>query len=144
MKAAVQSRPPVTGGPALFLCFLAAACAPTQPEGAAIPPGVWGARGIHLEVTSSGGTVEYDCAHGGIAEPLALDDQGRFAARGTHIREHGGPVQEGEEPRAEPARYEGRVRRDTMTLTVALTASSERLGPFQLQRGERGRLVKCL
>jgi hypothetical protein len=123
---------------------MAMACPSTNPDGATVAAGVWGAQGIRLEVASSGGAVEYDCAHGEIKEPLKLDSEGRFTAQGTHTLERVGPQQDGEEPPVEPARYEGRVRGDTMTLTVVLTESGERLGPFRLERGKRGRLMKCL
>jgi hypothetical protein len=96
-----------------------------------------------MEVTDSGASIEYDCAHGMISEPLRLDGEGRFQAKGNHVHEHGGPVRDGETPAGRPASFSGRVRGKAMTLTVALDNPSEELGTFTLVHGSEGELVKC-
>jgi hypothetical protein len=106
--------------------------------------GTWGGEHVTLEVTADGGRVEYDCAHGGFDEPLALDQSKRFDVPGTHTPEHGGPVREGEMSESRPARYAGRVDGGRMTLTVTLTDSGEILGTFALAQGVAGRVTKCL
>lgn len=108
-----------------------------------IRPGDWGGEHIGLAVTQSGATLEYDCARGTIDEPLVAAE-GRFTAVGTHIREHGGPVREGEIPETHPARYDGRIDGETMVLEVTLTDSGEKLGSFGLVRGQSPRVLKCL
>jgi hypothetical protein len=114
------------------------------PEGrtAMMQSGTWGGKGIVVQVTDAGATVEYDCAHGTI-ERLELKGDGDFEARGTHTFESLGPTRAGAEPAARPARYTGRVGGDEMTLTVTLTDTSEEVGTFSLGRGRRTRLVKC-
>jgi hypothetical protein len=97
-----------------------------------------------MEVTESGARLEYDCAHGTIEEPLTLDGEGRFNARGLYYREHGGPVREGEEPKGESARYVGQVTGDTMTLTIKVPGADSAIGSYTLVRGKHGRVRKCM
>jgi hypothetical protein len=70
--------------------------------------------------------------------------RGEFEAIGVHVREHGGPVREGERPDSIPARYVGRVTGDRMTLRVYAGSRPDTLGPFELRRGGEPRLFKCL
>lgn len=108
-----------------------------------VRPGDWGGEHIGLSVAERGATVEYDCANGTIDEPLVAVE-GRFTALGTHIREHGGPIREGETADKHPARYEGRIDGGTMTLEVVLTDSGEKVGAFKLVRGQSPHVFKCL
>jgi hypothetical protein len=43
-----------------------------------------------------------------------------------------------------PARYEGSVKGDTMTMTVTLTDTKEKVGTYELIRGGSAHVVKCL
>jgi len=105
--------------------------------------GTWGGAHVALDVTDAGATVEYDCAHGEIAERLKLDAAGRFQAQGTHSPEHGGPVRDGETPVRRKASYAGTIKGRQMRLTVTLADPAETLGPFELVQGREGDLVKC-
>lgn len=119
-------------------------CTPSGPlpnDGVPVT-GAWGASHAALTLTDTGGSIEYDCAHGGFRSPLRPDAAGRFAVDGVHVREHGGPVRMGEIPDSVPARYLGRVNGDRMTLRVLVGADT--LGPFELRRGAEPRLFKCL
>ena len=107
-----------------------------------VAAGSWGATGIQLTVAEREATVEYDCGHGSIDQPLTVDRSGRFSAVGTHVVEHGGPQADKEDRR--PARYQGQVNGDTMQITITLTDSQQDLGTFTLKRGVTGRLHKCL
>ena len=109
-----------------------------------VSAGIWGAMGVAMEVTESGATIEYDCAHGTIDQPLLLDADGRLDVKGHHFREHGGPVRQGEESNGEPVRYVGQVTGDTLTLTVKPEGSNTPIGDYQLLRGKTGRIHKCL
>ena len=113
----------------------------TAADGAALT-GRWGGDHIALTLTPDAGTLEYDCAHGGISEALRPDADGRFEAAGVHVREHGGPMRVGERPDSVPARYLGRVRDSRLTLRVVV--GSDTLGPYELRRDAEPRLVKCL
>jgi hypothetical protein len=112
------------------------------PSGGAPVLGTWGALHAALTLTDTGGSIEYDCAHGGLRSPVQPDAVGRFAVDGVHVREHGGPVRIGEVPDSLPARYLGRVSGDRMALRVLVGADT--LGPFELRRGAEPRLFKCL
>jgi hypothetical protein len=97
-----------------------------------------------LLLTEPGGSLEYDCAHGRIDQVFAADREGRFDLRGTHTREHGGPIRDDEEPDTHPARYSGTTDGSTMLLTVTLLDSGEHVGTFKLTRGRAGRILRCL
>ena len=106
--------------------------------------GTWGGQHMRLEVSSSGASIEFDCAHGTIDQPMTLDSRGYFDVRGTLVTERGGPVREGERSDPSAARYTGRIEGETMTITVVLTNSKEIAGTFTLGYGKPPRLRKCL
>lgn len=123
--------------------FLTACAAPGSLVGTGEPViGDWGGDHIALSLTMTGGNVEYDCAHGGLFEPIRPDARGVFEAAGVHVPEHGGPVREDERPDSIPARYTGTVRGNRMTVRVS--AAADTLGPYQLERGAVPRVLKCL
>lgn len=108
-----------------------------------VAAGVWGGEHIRVQVTESGASIEYDCAHGMIDQPLTLDARGRFEVNGTHVRERGGPVRRDDKPDSHPARYTGRVEGRTMTLTVTLTDTQGASDTYTLMQGDGGRIYKC-
>lgn len=124
--------------------LVSSACAPdmTEPSRAAL--GRWGGEHVSLVVGASGGTVEFDCAHGTLSEPLVTNRAGRFAVSGVFVREHGGPIRVDEVPDARPARYSGIVDGQKMVLIVAIVDENQTLGPFTLGLNAPPRLVKCL
>ena len=105
--------------------------------------GTWGGPHIRIEVGQGSATIEYDCANGTIDGPFTVDSKGRFSWRGTHNREHGGPIRIDEKPNSRAAIYSGFVKGDTMTLTVKLANTNEVLDSFTLKRGSTGRVFKC-
>ena len=107
----------------------------------AVAAGTWGGEHIILEVTDKGADVEFDCAHGQITQPMALDSHGHFDVAGTFSPEHGGPVRRDEETTAAPARYSGHVTGDTMELTIV--RGEEKIGAYTLTRGSHPMLTKC-
>lgn len=106
--------------------------------------GKWGGNQVALEITDSGATIEYACAHGRITEKIAPDAEGKFEAKGVHVRERGGPVRLDEKDNEEPAVYRGSIKDETMTLSVELTKEKESAGTFSLTKGKTGRIRKCL
>ncbi len=104
---------------------------------------VWGGRDINMQVTPQGATLEFDCAHGSVLEPIKANAKGEFAARGTYTPEHGGPVTLANPPRDLPALYKGTIHGDTMHLEVVVTDKDQQPQPFTLTRGKHGRVVKC-
>jgi hypothetical protein len=123
----------------LLSALLAIAFAPTAGR---ITRGDWGGDHVHLVATSRGGTIEFDCGHGTLDGVLRVDAGGRFDVRGRYFGEHAGPVRKDEAADATPARYAGSLRGGLLTLTVTLSGG-ETLGPFELRRGQRPRLMKC-
>jgi hypothetical protein len=111
---------------------------------AVVAPGTWGGGQVTMQVTASGATIEFSCAHATIDEPLVLDSARRFDASGVFVREHGGPIREDETPDAHPARFTGAVDGETMSLTIVLADDGSRVGTYVLVHGEPGRPVKCL
>lgn len=107
-----------------------------------VATGLWGGRGISLQVDHRGAQVEYDCAHGEITGPLSLNDRGEFEAAGKYVPETPGPTRVGAEYE-HMARYAGRVQGDRMTLTVTLADTQEKIGTFTLEHGRGPALVKC-
>lgn len=112
----------------------------------AVLSGEWGGPHMGLVLLGDRATVEYDCAHGTIDEPFRVGGDGRFALRGTHVREHGGPVREGEQAESRPARFTGKVEPggNRMQVTVTLTDEPSEIGSFTLERGAPPRVMKCL
>ena len=106
--------------------------------------GTWGGQHVRMEVAASSATLEYDCANGTITGPLTIDRRGRFSWRGTHTREHGGPIRVDEKTNSRPARYTGSTDGKKITLTVTLTDTNETVGTYTLVRGQQGRVFKCL
>ena len=138
----------------LVLTFLAKNCERQNSDGNDRPSessgkmdgaqiGTWGGEHISLEVTAHGGQVEYDCAHGTIDQKIVPDARGRFDLRGTHVREHGGPVRKDETADSHPARFNGQIKDNTMTLTVTESDTKETVGTFTLIYGQQPHLMKC-
>jgi hypothetical protein len=115
-----------------------------SPAAGALSSGHWGGDHAGLVIGLTGASVEYDCAHGTIDVPFALGASGEFDLRGTHDREHGGPVREDEVPDRHPARYQGTVKGESMTMTVTLTDTGQTIGTFNLRRGSNPNVFKCL
>jgi len=124
--------------------LLILACA-SNPGGASrldrVPKGEWGGEHVRLTVEDGGAQVEFDCAHGRLDEPLALDQSGRFDVKGSLAGE-GGPIRKDDTESARPARYRGETDGQHMSLEVTLEGG-ESAGTFSLARGGRAKLVKC-
>jgi len=101
----------------LFLALALNACSDDPVRPPVQIEGQWGGEHISLTADASGAGLDYDCAHGTIDEPLAVDGKGNIDLIGTHTRESGGPVHEGDPPDIHPARYRGLVTGTTMILT---------------------------
>jgi hypothetical protein len=125
--------------------LLAIACGGTDPTGPATSlEGHWGGEHVALNVTTDSATIEYDCAHGTIDEPLNLDADANFLALGTYTRESPGPIRLDEPPERHSARYQGNVAGSKMTLFVTLIDTGETVGTFNLEFGNLGRVFKCV
>jgi len=123
----------------LLFGLLAAALA-SSPANAV--SGDWGGMHVRLSILEEGAQVEFDCGHGSLDEPPAPGKDGGFSVPGRYVAERGGPTLKDEAPRSRPARYEGSIAGDRMILEVVIDGG-DTLGPFELTRGGRARLVKC-
>lgn len=106
--------------------------------------GNWGGTHITLDVAPNETAVELDCAHGTVQAPFTLDADGRFDLPGEFVREHGGPIREGEPLDKFPARYRGIVTGNRMELRIDRADSAQALGSFSLRQGDQGMIFKCL
>ena len=125
-----------------FYIALLGACAALPPADAPVT-GEWGGRHLHLKMTATGGTLDYDCAAGTIKGPLRLDADGAFSAVGTHTPGSGGPEIEGRVLPTYRVEYAGVVRGDRMRLHGRVE-NGVVLGPFSLRRDAEPIIFRCL
>ncbi|MDQ6694658.1 MAG: hypothetical protein M3014_09600 [Chloroflexota bacterium] len=117
-----------------------------KPTGGNAPltAGIWGGQHAVLRVTDTGATIEFDCAHGTITQPLVVSADGQIDVAGQFVQEHGGPSVPDDSVDAQPARYTGTTDGKTINLTVILTKQNQVLSTYTLTFGAPGKLVKCL
>ena len=108
-----------------------------------VASGIWGGQNAQLDVTEDGARIRFSCAHGELSQPLTLDAEGRFSAKGTFVAQGMGPLREDDPPKSRPAVYSGAVRDNVMKLTVTVEGSKEEGGTFELTQGEPGRIRRC-
>lgn len=96
-----------------------------------------------MRLTSTGGTIEYDCAAGTMTVPVTVRPDGSFSAEGTHTPGWGGPEIEGQVMPTYRVRFNGSVRGDTMVLQGRVE-NGVLLGPFTLRRGAEPIIFRCL
>lgn len=118
------------------------ACAASQGYG---PPltGDWGGRGINLTLTSTGGTLAYDCAAGTLTGAVRPNDNGEFTATGTHQAFTPGPQNADAKDGSVAAHYVGSVSGATMILQVQ-PAGADRMTSYTLTQGRHAKLVRCM
>jgi hypothetical protein len=105
--------------------------------------GKWGGQNVQLDVTEDGAQLRFSCAGGKIEQPLTLDAEGRFSAKGTFVALGMGPLREDDPPKSRSAVYSGVVHDKAMTLTVTVADSKDEGGTFELIEGEPGRIRRC-
>ena len=116
----------------ITLVPLAGACTILAVPGGA---GEWGGDHIRMELRRSDATIEFECAHGTIDEPIAAYQRSRFTVHGTYTSDRGGA--------SRPARYDGRMVGDMIELTVTVLETHERHGTFMLLFRHDAHLRKC-
>jgi hypothetical protein len=108
-----------------------------------IQSGIWGGQHIGMIVSDSSATLDYDCAHGTIDEPIITDDNGMFSVTGIYVFEKGGPIKLGEILDKHPAVYEGSIKGKEMTLIVKLTDTDVVIDTFSLTFKAEPIIYKC-
>jgi hypothetical protein len=106
--------------------------------------GTWGGQHIGLFISDTGASLVFDCAHGTIDGQIHPDQAGRFSATGIHIIDHPGPTTPGETLNVHPARYDGLVQQDSLSMTVTLADTGQNVGTFLLTRNGPARVFACL
>ncbi|HEX8247622.1 MAG TPA: hypothetical protein VF599_05605, partial [Pyrinomonadaceae bacterium] len=114
-----------------------------QSKPTSVSPGNWGAAGVNFVVEDNGVKIEYDCAAGEISQKLSIDEQGNFSANGIYTRRYPGALRVKLPPKPQPARYEGKISGDKLTLRVTLTETDETLEEVVLRRDTTGRIRRC-
>ncbi|HEX7025174.1 MAG TPA: hypothetical protein VF187_10190 [Gemmatimonadales bacterium] len=131
-------------GRSFVLVVLLGSMACMDPEVPAPVVGEWGGDHLGMVASVSGAELEFDCATGRIGAAIIPDASGRFSVTGLHFPGHGGPDPVDEEQVGIPARFDGTVRGDLMTISVTLPDWATTLGPFTLKRGGTPNVLKCL
>jgi len=102
--------------------------------------GDWGGDHVAVEATGDAVATRFDCAHGSIEAPVALDRGGRFSAPGEYVVDAG-------PSRPLDATYEGTVRGDRLDLRVLIETvpfePPDTAGPFVAFRGGEARVTYC-
>jgi len=114
-----------------------------QTKLALVSPSSWGAVGISFIISENDVEIEYDCANGKIEQRLMMNEQGSFSADRIYIRRYPGALRLNLPPKPQPARYEGAISGNTMTLKVTLTEINEILEEAVLERKKTPRIHKC-
>ena len=117
--------------------------ASTSNNGSELAVGSWGGDHIRLVSTSTGATVELDCAHATITPQIRLDKDNCFDVQGSYIKEHAGPPRPGEQEQSYPARFKGCVCQSNLDLTITPAGRSDS-SSYTLVYGRTAQLVKCL
>ena len=125
--------------------ILAAAVAlvAASPASAAVLSGVWGGDQAILTVGQDGASLKTGCAEGHIAGPVRIDRKGRISAHGTFQSFTPGPQRADEEPGALDAAFTGRLRGQTLRLSVR-PAAERTAHSFTLHRDAHPKLIRCL
>jgi len=121
---------------------LVAACGDGTTDLPGLLVGRWGGEGFALVVTSDSAAARFDCAYGTFGTPVLLSPAGAFSADGSYVQEIG-PAALGN-----PARYEGAVDGERLTLRVVVTDTifgmgTDTVGPFRGTRGGPASAVYC-
>lgn len=124
---------------ALFISFLIGCAGNSQ----VIQSGIWGGKHVGMVISDSSATLDYDCAHGSIVEPIMADENGMFNVRGVYVIEHGGPIRLGEILDKHPAEYYGNIKDKEMTLIVKLTDTDVVVDTFYLTFEADPIIYKC-
>ncbi|MFL5467959.1 MAG: hypothetical protein ACJ79N_12890 [Gemmatimonadaceae bacterium] len=120
-----------------FLVALACSAATSTPiEQVA---GTWGGDNAGLLVNGTDIHVHIGCTLGDAVGPIRPDANGSFETTGTYNVD-AYPVDRGI---LHPARFSGRIVRQTMTLTVTLTDTARVLGPVTLTYGKEPKMGPC-
>lgn len=111
-------------------------------EASSMLDGVWGGPGVLLTVGPDGSAVlQQDCASGRFG-PVRIAKAGTFRVRGNWEEYGPGPQPADVPPAQGSATFQGHVRGDTLTLTIARSGHPRQ--SLTLLKGKRAKLIRCL
>jgi hypothetical protein len=107
--------------------------------------GIWGGPHVELQVQADGlVTLNFDCASGRFG-PVVLDALGAFRVNGTRLAGSGVQLPPGApRPTAVSVVYTGQITKETLTLFIASPEPGSSQERYELVRGARGTLNRCL
>lgn len=105
--------------------------------------GEWGGTGIAMTVTDNGTSIQFDCAAGTVTRRIRVKRDGSFIAEGTLTRNGPGPVRRDSQPTGRAVIYKGKVKRNSMSLTVSDAKTGEKLSDHALTAGGAANLHRC-
>ena len=111
--------------------------------------GMWGGPHAALEFDGGLADARFDCASGTIDDPIYVEAEGPFSAKGTYRTGPAGPVRVGQYFKSQGAVFSGHVDKNpakngprVMTLNVELEDGTH-FGPFTLTEGAPPQLTHC-
>jgi hypothetical protein len=107
--------------------------------------GAWGGPHLELHVEADGRVnLDFDCATGQFG-PVAVDGKGAFRIEGTRLQGTGVELPPGTpRPAAVPVVYSGQIDGENLTLLIARREPGSSQERYELTRGARGTLNRCL
>ena len=108
-----------------------------------VSEGSWGGTGVELVVKKDSVTIQYDCAAGEIQGRLRTDRRGNFTLDGVHKRLYPGAIRVNLLPKAQSARYKGKITGAILRYKVTLIETGEVIGEFTVERGKPAQIRKC-
>ena len=109
-----------------------------------MPIGIWGGPEVILTVQDAGTTVEFPCAQGSIASRLRVDQNGAFRVAGTYTRRSPGPTLAAGGQGPGPVTYVGKIKGNTLRLTIHFSTAAEKDLSFLLEKGKiDDRFTRC-
>ena len=110
----------------------------------AVPLGMWGGPEAILTVEDASTTVEFSCAEGTIAGRLKVDQNGAFKSPGTYNGRSHGPTLATGGPKPASVTYIGKIKGNTLSLTIHFSGSEEKDLSFSLEKGKiDDRFTRC-
>ncbi|WP_291993982.1 hypothetical protein [Candidatus Accumulibacter sp. ACC003] len=129
----------------LAVAIIGGSLVATASEAAEVPGpvvGAWGGDRLNLILDVQGGKLDYDCGSGSINEPLRIDSQGQFTARGAHTAHHAGPEMAAGTATTRAATYDGRVFGTVLELRVRIDDEAI-VRSYRLEKNQKVKLIRC-
>ena len=103
--------------------------------------GAWGGDQAMLSLDAKGGRFEMESGHAVLTGPVRPNAKGRFVAKGVYFNDPPGPTIADKVPDQAPARFEGVVSRELLTLK--LKARGAPVQAFNLKPNRRIKLIRA-